>query len=73
MTVDLREAKKGDRLLTKHGTILTYVEPLPKNNNYDHLVEYPHGALGTRIHDGHTFCNPDKRLEGDEDVVEILK
>ena len=72
MKVDLRTCKPGDKLLTKHGTILFYVGPLPKNNYYDHQIRYSNGGGGTRIHDGHVFRNASKRLESDEDIVEIL-
>lgn len=72
MIVDLNKCKPGDRLLTKHGTILLYVDKLPKENYYDHLIQYPNGSFGTRINDGHVFKNPSKRLDIDEDIVEIL-
>jgi hypothetical protein len=68
--VDLRTCKPGDKLLTKHGTVLTYVRPLPENDYYDHVIEYPNGAGGTRMHDGHVFRHD--RREEDEDIVEIL-
>ena len=53
--VDLRTCKCGDKLKTVHGTILTYVKPLPDEHYYDHEIQYPDGSRGTRIHDGHVF------------------
>ena len=70
--VDLRNCKPGDKLKSKHGLILTYIRPLPEEYYYDHVVEYPNGSKGTRIHDGHVYRNPDKRLPEDHDIVEIL-
>ena len=71
-TIDLRNCKPGQPLRSKHGMILTYVKPLDKGDYYDHEVKYPDGSRGTRIHDGHVYRNPDKRLPEDHDIVEIL-
>lgn len=71
-TIDLRTCQPGQPLRSKHGMILTYVRPLEESNYYQHEVQYPNGAMGTRIHDGHVYKNPDKRLEADHDIVEIL-
>ena len=68
--IDLRACRPGDRLLSKHGMVLTYIGPLPKDNYYDHEVLYPNGSRGSRTHDGHvsrTF-----RLPEDHDIVAIL-
>lgn len=70
--VDLNTCKPGDKLKTKHGTILTYVKKLPEYDYYDHVIRYPNGALGTRINEGFVYKNPNKRLEIDEDIIEIL-
>ena len=71
--IDLRNCVPGQKLRSKHGWILTYVRPLDASEDYyDHMVMYHDGAFGTRIHDGHTYRNPDKRLEADHDIVEIL-
>ena len=70
--IDLRNCVPGQKLRSKHGLILTYVKPLEAGNYYDHEVEYPNGSFGTRIHDGHVCRNPEKRLEADHDIVEIL-
>lgn len=70
MSVDLRTCKKGDKLVSKHGLILTYVRPLPENDYMDHEVKYPNGGSGTRTHDG--FVSRKKRMETDHDIVEII-
>lgn len=69
MKVDLSICKAGDKLLTKHGTILTYVGALPEDNYYDHLITYPNGSEGTRTNDGFVYRNI--RKPEDEDIVEI--
>lgn len=72
--IDLRNCKKGDRLLTKHGTILEYVEPLDSDRYYySHRIQYPNGSFGTRVDSGHVMKNESRRLESDEDIIEILK
>lgn len=67
--VNLNECKAGDKLVSKHGTILTY---LKKSGHliYPHVVEYPNGGTGNRTNDGQTFRN--SKMEGDEDIVYIL-
>ena len=72
MKVDLRECKTGDRLVSKHGVVLEYVSPLEDENDYDHLVKYPNGSGGTRIHSGHVFRNPGIRLFEDHDIVQVI-
>ena len=72
MTIDLSKCKAGDKLVSIHGTILIYVGPTTKDNYYDHFVKYPNGSMGTRINDGHVFKNESKRLQSDEDIVEII-
>ena len=75
--IDLRTCKPGQKLKTRHGTILTYIGPTEPGNYYDHIIQYPPGyngyanpGKGTRIHSGHVFRK--NRLLEDEDVVEIL-
>lgn len=68
--VDLRKCKTGDKLLTIHGMILTYVKPLGGENYYDHEVMYPNGSYGNRTHDGFVFRN--NRQFGDHDIIKIL-
>lgn len=66
--LSLSVCKPGDKLLTKHGTILTYVG---RNQGfYPHEIRYPNGESGTRCDDGFVFYR--NRLEADEDVIAIL-
>ena len=67
--VDLRKCKPGDKLLSKHGNVLEYVEYKP-SNTYPHFIKYPDGSLGTRLDNGWVFGK--KRMEEDEDIVQIL-
>lgn len=68
--VDLRTCKKGDKLISKHGLVLTYVGPTEEGHYYDHYVTYPNGSGGTRLHDGTTYRH--NRMECDHDIVEIV-
>jgi hypothetical protein len=76
MSVDLRTCKKGDKLISKHGMVLTYVGILPTGSYMDHEVlypkcsQFPKGASGSRSHDGFTYRQ--NRLETDHDIVEIV-
>ena len=76
-TINLNNCKKGDILISKHGAILKYLEPLPEEHYYDHSVEYVYlegglnkGNLGTRTDDGFVFKN--KRLDTDHDIIAII-
>jgi len=71
--IDLRNCKPGDKLRSSQGEILTYVRPLPEDDYYDHEVQYANGSKGTRIHDGHVYRNPSRRLPEDHDIVEIIE
>jgi len=75
MSIDLRNCKPGDELISKHGLVLTYVRALPEYSYMDHEVKYPDGppymgGLGSRTHDG--FVYRKNRLEIDHDIVEII-
>jgi len=70
--VDLNTCKPGDRLKTIHGNILLYVEKLPEDNYYNHLIQYPNGSFGIRTNEGFVMKNPGRRLDSDEDIIEIL-
>ena len=71
--IDLNNCKPGDKLLTKHGTLLEYVCKLnPEVDYYDHRIKYPNGSFGTRVNSGHVMKNVNKRLETDEDIIKIL-
>jgi hypothetical protein len=74
MSIDLRNCKPGDKLISKHGLVLTYVKPLPESDYMDHEVKYPdeapyNGGYGSRTHYGYVMKN---RLESDHDIVEII-
>jgi hypothetical protein len=69
--IDLRNAKPGDILLSKHGQFLIYVTPLT-NDFYDHEVQYLNGSRGSRTHSGHVYKNRSRRLPGDHDIKFII-
>ena len=71
MSVDLRNCKPGDKLLSRHGLILEYVRPLGENDYMDHQVRYPCGGWGSRTHDGFVF-RKSREPEIDHDIIEIL-
>lgn len=68
--IDLNTCKSGQKLRTKHGTILTYVGKMPVGSHYPHEIKYPNGSSGTRCDDGFVFYK--NRLDSDEDIVEII-
>jgi hypothetical protein len=79
MKVDLRNCEQGDILISKHGAILEYLEPLPKENYYDHSVKYLwlDGELnegqfgnGTRTDEGFVFRN--NRLDTDHAIIAVI-
>lgn len=75
MSIDLRNCKPGDQLISKHGLMLTYVRALPEEDYFDHEVKYPnispyYGSTGTRTNEGFVFRK--NRLEDDHDIVEII-
>ena len=74
MAVDLRNCKKGDILLSSHGTKLMYLRPTTDTEYLDHVVGYMDEALGegTRTHDGFVFAK-NRIPETDHDIVKIIK
>jgi len=70
--VDLNKCKRGDKLRSKHGMILTYLERMgeDRSSQFPHLVEYPDGSHGTRTDEGWTYRH--RPLPTDHDIVEIL-
>jgi hypothetical protein len=72
MTVDLNTCVPGQKLMSSQGSILTYVRKLPPGSYYEHEVAYPNDSKGTRMSDGFTYKNENKRLPSDQDIVEIL-
>jgi hypothetical protein len=69
--IDLRNAKPGDKLISKHGTVLYYVSYNP-DTYWPHKVRYADATKGegTRADDGSVFYN--NRMDSDEDIVEII-
>lgn len=65
-TIDLRKCKAGVKLVSVHGSVLTYVGPMPQGSPYPHAVVYEDGRVGSRLHDGHVYKN--LRLAADEDI-----
>lgn len=77
MKVDLSKCKKGDILISKHGAILRYLEPLnPEKDYYDHRVKYlwidgfTSLGEGTRNNDGTVFKH--NRRDEDHDIVQVI-
>lgn len=68
-TVDMSTCKPHDRLLTKHGKIVTYVEKM-EGYPYPHSVVFSDGGCGNRCDNGKVFAH--KSLPEDEDIVLIL-
>ena len=69
--IDLRKCKKGDKLLSCHGAILTY----EKNGGFEtfpHIVTYPDGSAGSRTNDGFVYATAEKRLPEDENIIYIF-
>lgn len=71
MKINLNDARPGQKLRSKHGAILTYIERL-NDCHYPHYVEYPSGGRGTRTDDGKVYREERYSLETDHDIVEIL-
>jgi len=69
MSIDLRNAKPGDKLITKHGNMMIYIGYYP-GTRYPHAVLYSNGSEGTRLDGGHV--SETNRLWCDEDIVEII-
>jgi len=70
--VNLNDAKFGDKLLSCHGEILTYVRKLDEADYYDHEVRYENGAGGTRMNNGKVVKNQNMALPTDHNIVKIL-
>lgn len=77
--IDLRTCKPGDKLRSKHGLILTYIGLDESRPLWPHRVKYPdeppfgRQSEGSRTHDGFVMSNPNKRLESDHDIVEVIR
>lgn len=70
-SIDLRSCSRGDKLITRDGSIMYYKEPLPDIEYFDHLVWYDEAKtkVGSRTHSGKTL----KASEMDSDIVEIIR
>lgn len=68
-SVDLCRCVAGDRLLSKHGAVLVYLERV-RPTPLGHRVMYPDGSKGTRTDEGWVLRN--KPLPTDHDIVAIL-
>lgn len=83
ISIDLRECKKGDTLISSHGAILEYISTTPFGayEYLDHVVKYitdengqkfAKDCYGTRTHDGYVF-KMNRIPETDHDIVKIIK
>ena len=69
MKIDLRKCKAGDKLISCHGEVLTYIRHEPEAY-FPHIVEYADGSLGSRTDEG--FVSSCRPLETDHNIVEIV-
>lgn len=67
--IDLNTCVQGQKLKSKHGKILTYLGR-SGHPHYPHKIQYPSGGEGIRTDDGYIFMF--NRLQGDQDIIEIL-
>lgn len=72
MSVDLRNCKRGDKLISNHGEVLTYIGKAPEGSYYDHEVAYDKPGLGngTRTNEGYVFKH--NRLPQDHDIEKVI-
>ena len=67
--VDLRKCKPGQRLLTKNGLVVKYVNCI-KDFHFPHQIEYENGGVGSRTDEGWVLRNAP--LPSDEDIIYIF-
>lgn len=67
-TVDLRDCKGGEELISKHGYRCIYVG-INESEAFPHLILYPDGSNGTRNDAGKVFNK--RPLPTDHDIVEV--
>lgn len=68
---DMNQCEPGDKLVSCHGMIFTYVGIDERLVPFRHLVKYPDGADGSRVDDGSVFLK--KKLPTDHDIVGFAK
>lgn len=66
MSFNMNDCKVGDKLVSCHGMILTYVG-LTSCDKFRHRVQYPNGSFGSRTDDGQVFTH--SKLPEDHDIV----
>lgn len=71
--IDLNVCERGDKLLSTHGILLTYLCRRTDTNYCPHMVEYPTGSTGSRTDDGYVYEYACNRLPEDHDIVAIFK
>lgn len=64
---DMNQCKPGDKLVSCHGAIFTYIGIQECLAPFRHVVEYPDGGKGTRADNGKTYLNCP--LSVDHDIV----
>lgn len=80
--IDLSKCKSGDKLrvrMTPHMSalvngeftdVVTYVEPINNNDQFEHSIQYSNGGYGYRTNNGKCFKYSTE--PNDMDVVEII-
>lgn len=70
VSIDLRTCLRGDKLITRDGSTLYYVQPLPISI-YGHEVSYDQAGkkLGVRATNGRTVLSK----ESDSDIIKIVR
>lgn len=70
VSIDLRSCMRGDELITRDGTTIYYVQPLP-DGFYQHEIAAKKDlkTTGTRTHNGQVL----RESLTDNDIVEIIR
>lgn len=68
---NMNKCKKGDKLLSVHGTVLEYIGINERYEPYRHVVKYPNGSLGSRTDSGEVFVR--NKMDTDEDILGFYK
>ena len=68
---DMNQCKPGDKLVSCHGSIFTYIKKNENGYPYPHIVEYSDGGYGSRTDDGFVYST--KRLPEDHNIVGFYK